>query len=103
MAARLKDAEALRRRATELEAEADAAVRHYDRTTWIRFTLTFLPVPLIVVILRLQVDAWAYYIYGAAIVILVLSMYLLDGAARDRRDAAIRAAEQARLAAAPQD
>ena len=86
----------------ELEARADAAVRHYDRTTWIRFTITFLPVPLIVVILRLQVDAWAYYIYGAAIVVLGLSMYVLDGAARDRRDAAIRAAEQARLASAPQ-
>ena len=87
----------------ELDARADAAVRHYNRTTWIRFTITFLPVPLIVVILRLQVDAWAYYIYGAAVVVLTLAMYLLDGAARDRRDAAIRAAEQARLAAAPQD
>lgn len=91
------------RRAAELEAEADAAARHYDRTTWVRFTVTFLPVPLIVVILRLRVDAWVYYIYGAAIVVLTLSMYLLDGAARDRRDAAIRAAQQARLAAVSQD
>lgn len=101
--AQAKDPEALRRDAIGLEIQADAAVRHYNRTTWIRFTLTFLPVPLIVVILRLQVDAWVYYIYGVAIVVVVLSMYLLDGAARDRRDAAIRAAEQARLAAASQD
>ncbi len=96
MAARPKDV-------VELEARADAAIRHYNRTTWIRFTVTFFPVPLIVVILRLQVDAWVYYIYGAAIVVLTLLMYLLDGAARDRRDAAIHAAEQARLAAASQD
>jgi hypothetical protein len=87
----------------ELEARAAAAVGHYNRTTWIRFTITFLPVPLVVVILRLQVDAWVYYIYGAAIVALTLSMYLLDGAARDRRDSAIRAAEEARAAATPQD
>jgi hypothetical protein len=98
MEARLKQ-----RHVVDLQARADAAVRRYNRTTWIRFTITFLPVPLIVVILRLEVDAWVYYIYGAAIVILTLSMYLLDGAARDRRDAAVRAAEQARLAAAPQD
>jgi hypothetical protein len=87
----------------ELEARAAAAVRRYNRTTWIRFTITFFPVPLVVVILRLQVDAWVYYIYGAAIVALTLSMYLLDGAARDRRDTAIRAAEEARAAATPQD
>ncbi|MBM3623152.1 MAG: hypothetical protein FJX20_20925 [Alphaproteobacteria bacterium] len=87
----------------ELDARADAAVRRYDRATWIRFTITFLPVPLIVVILRLQADAWVYYVYGVAVVVLTLSMFLLDGAARDRRDAAIRAAEQARLMAASQD
>ncbi len=98
MEARLKQ-----RHVVELQARADAAIRRYNRTTWIRFTITFLPVPLIVVILRLQVDAWVYYLYGAAIVALTLSMYLLDGAARDRRDAAIHAAEQARLAAASQD
>lgn len=99
----MSEAEALGRRAAELEAAAAEAVRHYGRTTWIRFTITFFPVPLIVVILRLQVDAWVYYLYGAAIVVLTLSMYLLDGAARDRRDAAIRAAEDARLAIAARD
>jgi len=88
----MSDIEPLQRRADEL-------IRHYNRTTWIRFTVTFFPVPLIVVILRLQADAWVYYLYGAAIVVLTLSMYLLDGAARDRRDAAIRAAEEARATA----
>lgn len=89
----MSDVEALQRRADEL-------ARHYDRTTWIRFTITFFPVPLVVVILRLQVDAWVYYLYGAAIVVLTLWMYRLDSAARDRRDAAIRAAEEARASAA---
>jgi hypothetical protein len=99
----MSDSEVLRRRAVELEAAAASITRHYDRATWIRFTITFLPVPLIVVILRLQVDAWAYYIFGAAIVVLALAMFLLDGAARDRRDAAIRAAEDARAAAGARD
>lgn len=80
----------------QLEAAAEAAIRHYNRTTWIRFTITFFPVPLIVLILRLRVDAWVYYLYGAAVVLLSLAMFILDGAARDRRDAAIRAAEDAR-------
>ena len=88
----------LQRRANELEAKAAAETRRYNRTTWIRFTAVFFPVPLVVVILRLRVDAWAYYIFGAAIVLLALTMYVLDGAARDRRDAAIRDAEQARQA-----
>ncbi len=98
----MSERDTLQRRALELTADAEAAIRHYDRTTWIRFTITFFPVPLIVVILRLQVDAWVYYLYGAVIVGLTLSMYLLDSAARDRRDAAIRAAEEARAAAGSQ-
>ena len=93
---RIDDLETLRCEAAALAAKAEAATRHYDRTTWIRFTIVFFPVPLIVVIMRLQVDAWAYYIYGAAIVVLGMAMYALDSAARDRRDAAIRVAEEAR-------
>ena len=96
----MSDRAALEQRAAALEAEAQAVTRRYHRTTWIRFTITFFPVPLIVVILRLEADAWAYYIYGAAIIVLALSMYVLDGVARDRRDAAIRAAQDARAAAA---
>lgn len=94
--------EMLQRRADELEAKATAEARRYDRATWIRFTAVFFPVPLVVVILRLRVDAWAYYVFGAAIVLVALTMYVLDGAARDRRDAAIRAAEEAREAASSQ-
>ncbi len=92
----MSDAAALAQRAAELEARAEAVNRHYNRTTWIRFTITFFPVPLVVVIMRLHVDAWVYYIYGAAIVVLAVSMYTLDGAARDRCEAADRAAEAAR-------
>ena len=92
----MSEAAALERRATALEAEAEAVTRRYNRTTWIRLTVTFFPVPLVVVIMRLRVESWVYYIYGAVIVLLTVSMYMLDNAARDRRDAAIRAAEDAR-------
>lgn len=94
----MSDPQALHHRATELEARAAAVTRHYDRTTWLRFTAVFFPVPLIVVILRLSVDAWVYYLFGAGIALLALAMYTLDSVARDRRDDAIRAAEQARQA-----
>ena len=92
----MSDPAALERRATDLEAEAEAVTRRYNRTTWIRFTITFFPVPLVVVIMRLRVESWVYYIYGAVLVLLTVSMYMLDNAARDRRDVAIRAAEDAR-------
>ncbi|MBV9834602.1 MAG: hypothetical protein JO055_09365 [Alphaproteobacteria bacterium] len=92
----MSEAAALQQRAAALEAEAEAVTRRYNRTTWIRFTITFFPVPLVVVIMRLRVESWVYYIYGAAIVALAVSMYMLDGAARDRCTAAIKAAEDAR-------
>ncbi len=87
---------ALEQRAAALETEARAVTRHYNRTTWIRFTITFFPVPLVEEIKRLRDESWVYYVYGAVIVLLTVSMYMLDNAARDRRDAAIKAAKDAR-------
>lgn len=94
----MSERDTLRRRAVELEAAADAAIRRYDRTTWIRFTAVFFPVPLVLVALRLRVDAWAYYVAGALIVLAAAAMYWLDGIARARRDDAIRLADAARKA-----
>lgn len=94
----MSDLAALERRAVALEAKAAAESRHYDRTTWIRFTAVFFPVPLIVVILRLRVDAWTYYVFGALIVLSAAVMFWLDSVARARRDAAIGVAGSAREA-----
>ena len=53
----MDDVEALRRRASALRAEANALTETYRRATWIRFTLVFFPVPFVVVLLRLHIEA----------------------------------------------
>jgi hypothetical protein len=82
------DAEALRIRARQL-TEA------YRRATWIRFALVFIPVPFVLVLLRLQIEAWHYFVFGAAYIGLSALLYVIDGRASDRCDAAERAADEA--------
>lgn len=38
--------EALQRRASDLERNADAATQTYERTTWIKYAAIFIPIPL---------------------------------------------------------
>ena len=90
--------EALRQQASTLAARAAAATEHYNRTTWIRFVLVFFPIPFVLVLLRLQIDAWAYYLAGALIIASGGVLYVLDGAASAKADAAVAAAEEARQA-----
>lgn len=90
--------EALRREAATLTAAADAARRTYDRGTWRRLALVFFPVPFIVVLFRLQIEAWAYYAAGLALFVSAALMVALDGRAQARRDRAIRAAAAAQAA-----
>lgn len=90
--------EMLRRRAFESQAEARAAVRAYGRTSWIRFAATFIPVPLVVVLFRLYLVDWHYYILGGAFIVIAMLMYALDTSAADRRDRALAAAKEARAA-----
>ena len=80
------------------KAEADAAVRTYDRQTWIRLALVFFPVPFIVVLVRLHIEAWGYYAAGALLFGSAALLVTLDGAAAARRDRAVRAADLARQA-----
>lgn len=89
---------ALQRHAAQLKAAADKAVRTYDRETWIRFTLVFFPVPFVVVLLRLQIEAWGYYVAGALFLASASGLYRLDGAAAARRDHAVKAADEAQQA-----
>ena len=88
----------LRKRARALDAEADTLQRAYDRATWVRFTAVFFPVPFIVVMLRLEMEYWHYYVAGTAYLVFSAALYSYDGRAADRCTAARKAADEARAA-----
>lgn len=88
----------LQRQAVTLEAQAEAETQVYRRWTWVRFVGVFFPIPFIVVLLRLEIEAWTYYVWGALIVVCGALLYALDSAASAKADAAVEAAERARKA-----
>ena len=73
----MEDTEGLRQRAIALRAAADALTRGYRRATWLRFTLVFFPVPFLVVLLRLQLESWHYFVLGGAYKIAGASVSML--------------------------
>lgn len=73
-------------------------VRTYDRETWIRLALVFFPVPFVVVIVRLHIPAWGYYVAGGFLVASAALLVFLDGRAAAKRDRAVDAAQRARQA-----
>jgi hypothetical protein len=90
------DVERLQHQARVLETTAEALTRAYNRATWIRFLLVFIPVPFVVLLLRLYLDAWGYYVAGALFIVCGAVLFSLDSAASARCDAATEAAESAR-------
>jgi hypothetical protein len=92
------DVATLEQRAVSLRAQADDLEHAYQRATWVRFVLVFFPVPFVVVLLRLQIDAWMYYVFGGLIILSGGILYIIDGRASAKVDAAVAAAEQARRA-----
>ncbi|WP_422035819.1 hypothetical protein [Reyranella sp.] len=90
--------DALRREMRQRQKQAREAVRRYNRTSWIRFALVFVPVPLIVVTFRLYLEAWHYYVLGGAFIVCAGLLYVLDDRAVTRREAALKAAKAARAA-----
>jgi hypothetical protein len=58
--------------------------------------LVFVPVPLVVVTLRLHLEGWHYYVLGGAFIFFAGLLYVLDDRAADRREAALQAAKIAR-------
>jgi hypothetical protein len=90
------DLDALRRQMWQRQKQARAAVRTYNRASWIRFALVFIPVPLVVVIFRLYLEAEHYYVLGGAFIFFAGLLYVLDDRAADRREAALKAAKSAR-------
>src|SRR3954451_12592707 len=95
----METSEALRRRASALRAEADRLTLAYRRATWIRFALVFFPVPFVVVLLRLQLEPWHYFVAGGSYIVFSALLYVIDSRASDKCDAADRAAQQAQAAA----
>jgi hypothetical protein len=88
----------LQRQAADLAARAEALTQAYRRATWVRFVGVFFPIPFIVVLLRLEIAAWTYYVWGGLIVAVGAILYMIDTAASAKADAAVEAAEEARTA-----
>ncbi|CAN5663118.1 hypothetical protein BH10PSE6_BH10PSE6_03580 [soil metagenome] len=81
-----------------MRAEATARTLAYRRGTWVRFALVFIPVPLVLVLLRLQIEAWHYFLFGGAYIGLSAWLYVIDGRASARCDEAEKAAKEAQRA-----
>ncbi len=93
-----EEIEALRREAQRLAAVADALGEAYRRRTWIRFTAVFFPIPFVVVLLRLQLEAWHYYVAGGAYLLFSMVLFEIDTRLSRKCDEAVRAAGRARQA-----
>ena len=89
------DLRTLQRRVSDLARKADAATQAYDRTAWIRYAAIFVPIPFVVLLFRLHLQAWHYYVAGALFLVLALAIYAVDLIAVAKRDKAIQAVQQA--------
>lgn len=93
-----QDLSSLQQRALALESHAEARTQAYQRATWIRFVGVFFPIPFVVVLLRLEMAAWTYYVWGGLIILGGAVLYVIDTAASTRVDEAVEAAATARKA-----
>ena len=93
-----QDLSSLQQRALALESHAEARTQAYQRATWVRFVGVFFPIPFVVVLLRLEMAAWTYYVWGALIMLGGAVLYVIDTAASTRVDEAVEAAATARKA-----
>ncbi len=96
--AQVEDLETLQRRVSDLARKADAATQTYDRTAWIRYAAIFVPIPFVVLIFRLHMQAWHYYVAGALFLAVAVVLYAMDLAAVAKRDKAIQAVRRAQEA-----
>jgi Na+/melibiose symporter-like transporter len=62
------------------------------------YAVIFVPIPFVVLLLRLHLQAWGYYVAGALFIAVALVMYAWDLAAMAKRDKTIQAAERAQEA-----
>src|SRR3954453_5380395 len=74
----------LQQRAIALETHAEAQTQAYQRATWIRFVGVFFPIPFILALLRLEMAAWPFYVWGALNFLPGAVLYVIDTAASTR-------------------
>ena len=96
--AQVDDLEPLQRHAADLTRKADAATRTYDRAAWIRYGAIWIPIPFVLLLFRLDLQVWHYYLAGALFLAVGLALYAMDLVAVAKRDQAIQAAERAQKA-----
>ena len=96
--AQVEDLETLQRHVSDLTRKADAATQTYDRTAWIRYGAIWVPIPFVVLLFRLHMQVWHYYVAGALFLAVALVMYAMDLAAVAKRDKAIQAVQRAQEA-----
>ena len=96
-----EDPEALGRRMSDLAGRATAATQAYDRLAWLGYITIFVPIPFAVLVFRLHMEAWHYYVAGGLFVVVALVVYSLDSAAANRRDEPARAVERAQHTGEP--
>jgi hypothetical protein len=88
----------LQRQAAALSARAKALTLAYERSTWFRFTMVFFPVPFTVLLFRLELENWHYYLAGGAYIVFSMALYTYDSAKAAKCDDAVHAAEDAEKA-----
>jgi len=95
---RAVDLEGLQRLVSDLKRKADAATQAYERKAWITYGAIFIPIPFVVLLLRLHLEAWGYYVAGALFMAVLVAGYAMDVAEMAKRDEIIQAAERAQEA-----
>lgn len=98
MTAQVEGLKEMQRHVSELARQADAATRLGDRAAWIGYAAIFIAIPFVVVLFRLHMQAWHYYVAGALFLVGALVTHALELAAMSRHDRAMQAAERAQQA-----
>ena len=97
-AAQADHIETLQRQAAALSARAKALTLAYERSTWFRFAMVFFPVPFTVLLFRLELEYWHYYLAGGAYIVFSMALYSYDSAKAAKCEAATQTAERAQAA-----
>ena len=85
----------LQQRADETRARAEALNAAYNRRTWYRFMAVFFPIPFVLVLMRLDLDYWHYYLAGGSYLLFGMALYTYDTRFADRVKAAEKDAADA--------